>query len=146
MIELVKYLDEVDKKILSLLSQNARMSYTEIGEKLGLSPSAVRKRIERLIRDEIIERFTIVLNPKKMGRSVTAIVTISPSIRQINAITNAIREMEEVVRAWEATGKCGIICIVEARDLDHLREVIDKIMEIRGVLAVDCCVALRRLK
>ena len=64
-------LDELDQKIVKLLIQNARMSYSDIGEKIGISRVAVRSRIQGLEQSGIIEEYTTVINPQKISGAIS---------------------------------------------------------------------------
>ena len=64
-------LDALDQKILSLLIENARYSYSEIGEKVGLSRVAVKSRIDALERSGIIEEYTTIINPQKISGAIS---------------------------------------------------------------------------
>ena len=63
-------LDELDQKIVKLLIQNARMSYSDIGEKIGISRVAVRSRVQALEQKGIIEEYTTIINPQKISGAV----------------------------------------------------------------------------
>ncbi len=65
-------IDTTDRKILELLSQNGRMSYVDIAKELGLSRVAIRERINQLINEGIIEKFSVVINSDKLGKKVSA--------------------------------------------------------------------------
>ena len=63
-------LDELDQKIVQLLIQNARMSYSEIGQKIGISRVAVKMRVQALEKRGIIEEYTTIINPQKISGAV----------------------------------------------------------------------------
>ena len=64
-------LDELDQKIIQLLVKNARMSYSDIGEKIGISRVAVKARIQALENKGIIEEYTTIINPQKINGAVS---------------------------------------------------------------------------
>ena len=64
-------LDETDQKILELLTQNARQTYSEIGEKLGISRVAVKNHIDAMEQNGIIEEYTVIINPQKLGGAIS---------------------------------------------------------------------------
>ena len=68
----LKGLDELDRKIVALLTENARMSYSDIGEAVGVSRVAVRARINALEKRGVIEGYTTIINPQKIGSAVSA--------------------------------------------------------------------------
>ena len=63
--------DELDQKIIQLLVKNARMSYSDIGEKIGISRVAVKARIQALENKGIIEEYTTIINPQKINGAVS---------------------------------------------------------------------------
>jgi len=64
-------LDELDQKIIRLLIQNARMSYSEIGQQVGISRVAVKMRVQALEKKGIIEEYTTIINPQKISGAVS---------------------------------------------------------------------------
>ena len=64
-------LDELDQKIVSLLIRNARMSYSEIGQKVGISRVAVKMRVKALEQKGIIEEYTTIINPQKISGAIS---------------------------------------------------------------------------
>jgi Lrp/AsnC family transcriptional regulator, leucine-responsive regulatory protein len=70
--------EEIDRKIVSLLARNGRMSFTELAKQAGLSVSAVHQRVRRLETDGLIKGYIAVLNPVDIGLPLTAFVSIKP--------------------------------------------------------------------
>lgn len=68
-------LDEIDQRIIAVLHEHARISYTDLAKEVGLSRVAVQTRIQSLMDDGVIERFTAVINPEKIGINVSAFLT-----------------------------------------------------------------------
>ncbi|MEM2701288.1 MAG: AsnC family transcriptional regulator, partial [Nitrososphaerota archaeon] len=73
------WLDDIDRKILELLSQDARTSYKQMGEAVGLSEGAVRKRVKRLVEQGVIKRFTVVIDDKSVIKALT-MINVDPSV------------------------------------------------------------------
>lgn len=65
-------LDDIDRKILQILTENGRASYVDIGKELNLSRVAVRERVHQLMNNGVIEKFTVVINSEKIGKHVSA--------------------------------------------------------------------------
>jgi len=139
-------LDKIDEEILGILSKYGRISYSELAKLVRRSPTAVKRRVENMLRDELIERFTVVLNSEKMGKKITATLTISPSSRRLERVEEFIKKMPCVVEAYHMTGKCGLLAIVQVADIKELDECIQEIFGLEGVIDVNSCVALRKLK
>jgi Lrp/AsnC family transcriptional regulator, leucine-responsive regulatory protein len=70
--------EEIDRKIVSLLARNGRMSFTELGRQAGLSVSAVHQRVRRLEQDGVIKGYAAVFNPEDVGLPLTAFVSVKP--------------------------------------------------------------------
>ena len=84
-------LDELDQKIIQLLVKNARMSYSDIGEKIGISRVAVKARIQALENKGIIEEYTTIINPQKINGAVSCyfeIETKPDSFKEVTDILN----------------------------------------------------------
>ena len=64
-------LDELDRKILDLLTQNARYSYSELGERLGVSRVAIKNRMDALEQRGVIEGYTVIVNPQRTGGAIS---------------------------------------------------------------------------
>ena len=71
-------MEEIDRKIVSLLARNGRMSFTELARQAGLSVSAVHQRVRRLEQDGVIKGYAAMFNPEDLGLSLTAFVSIKP--------------------------------------------------------------------
>lgn len=139
-------LDKIDKEILEILGKYGRISYTELAKLVRRSPTAVKRRVENMLRDALIERFTVVLNTEKMGKKITATLTVHPSSRRIKSIEDLIIKMPYVVEAYHMTGKCGLLAIVQVADIEELDECIKEIYNLPGVIDINSCIALRKLK
>jgi DNA-binding Lrp family transcriptional regulator len=139
-------LDKIDREIIEILTKYGRISYAELAKMVRRSPSAVKKRIEKMLRDDLIERFTVVLNTKKMGKGITATLTVHPASRRMRRISEYIVKMSYVAEAYHMTGKCGILAIVQVGDIEELNDCIQEIQGLEGVLDVDACVALKKIK
>lgn len=142
----VRTLDRVDQEILEILGKHGRISYAELATMVHRSSSAVRKRVDALLREGVIERFTVNLNAQKMGRGIIATLTISPASRRFQKIRDYIAKMPYVVNAYHMTGRCGILALVQVADIDELNKAIQEIHGVDGVLDVEACVALEKIK
>jgi Lrp/AsnC family transcriptional regulator, leucine-responsive regulatory protein len=70
--------EEIDRKIVSLLARNGRMSFTELARQAGLSVSAVHQRVRRLEQDGVIKGYAAMFNPDDIGLPLTAFVSVKP--------------------------------------------------------------------
>lgn len=139
-------LDETDEKLIKVLSEDSRKAFNEIADELGLSIITVRKRIQKLIDEGIIKKFTILLNPELYANKITSMVTIHPAAHRQNEIINKITEMKEVEEAYLMTGGCGLSMKVHVNNLLELNELIEKLRATQGVISIENCIVLRKIK
>ena len=142
-------LDPTNQKIIEHLKMNGRESFSEIAKKLELSESTVRKRVNKMLEDDIIERFTVVLNPEKINSgSILSFLTIIPtqSDTAIKELASSIVDFEEVIEAFYMSGKCGLLVKVMVKNLGKLDELLDKIRNLQGINEIESCIVLRELK
>ncbi|MDN5302142.1 MAG: Lrp/AsnC family transcriptional regulator, leucine-responsive regulatory protein, partial [Thermoanaerobacteraceae bacterium] len=97
-------IDDIDMKILSLLQDDGKISYAELGRKLNMSRSAVRERVNILIEKGIIEKFTIVINPYKMGLEMSAFFEIDVEPRHLQTVAKTLAEEKYVQSVNQMSG------------------------------------------
>ncbi len=140
-------LDPIDKQILKMLQEDGRISYSEIAEKAKRTEVTIRRRVRRLINEGVIKRFTVVLDPLKIGRSISAIVRVKAQMKRATAIAETVKEYEEVIEAYFLDGACGVMLKVTVDDLAHLRTFIEmKLGRVEGVGEVETCIVLETVK
>jgi len=110
-------LDDLDRKILGLVQQDARRAAEAIGAEIGLSASAVQRRIARLREEAVITAEVAVVDPKSLGRSLTLIVDIEVE-----------RERPAIQEAWYVTGDGDFVLIVTARDVEDYDALMQKLV------------------
>ncbi len=139
-------LDSTDLAIIELLKKNARYPYKKIAEKLGLSESAVRKRVKKLVEKGVIKKFTIEVDTEKMGKSITAFIKVNHAGFKADKVIKSLVKIPEVEEAFYMSGKCGILLRVSVDSIKALDQLVEGIMQIPGVLSVENYVVLRKLK
>jgi DNA-binding Lrp family transcriptional regulator len=124
-------MDELDKEILSILRKDARTPYTEIADQVGTSEGTVRNRVDRLIEDEIIERFTVAT---RTG-NVKAMIEIGVDVNvDTAAVTDRIAEWPAVDFVWQVSGEQDIVVVVDAADTDAVNDLITRARELAEVM------------
>jgi len=120
-------MDETDTKILNLLRDNARMKNTEIARQVGLTERAVRARIEKLVREGVIKKFTVETSPV----GVEGIVLIDTQVDKTLAIKEKARSMSDLV--FECSGDYDVAVRLRADTLDDLNKRVDELRKLPGV-------------
>ena len=98
-------LDSLDQKIVRLLIENARSSYSDIGDKIGISRVAVKARIQALEQKGIIEEYTTVINPQKISGAVSCYFEIETAPRNLSEVTEILHQNDTVTQIYRVTGK-----------------------------------------
>ena len=97
-------LDDLDQKIVNLLIQNARMSYSEIGQQVGISRVAVKMRVQALEQKGIIEEYTTIINPQKISGAVSCYFEIETAPETFHQVVELLQEQETITQIYRVTG------------------------------------------
>ena len=136
--------DKIDDKIIGYLRDDARESFVEIGKKLKLSESAVRRRVKNLVDNKVIEKFTV-----QMGETNTtsAIVLISvDSATETSKVSIKLTKLEAVKTVYEITGQYDISVIIRAANISEINGCIDELRKIQGVIDTNTVIILRTIR
>ncbi|MBI5931699.1 MAG: Lrp/AsnC family transcriptional regulator [Chloroflexi bacterium] len=127
-LEIEKLLDETGWRLLQALQENARLSYTELGQRVGLSSPAVTERIRRMEEAGIITGYHAEVDLAKLGLAVLAIIHIDKiGGRSCDHIAMEVMQIPEVLECLRVTGTDSIIVKVGAASVDQLSKVIDQL-------------------
>lgn len=127
-------IDVIDRKIVSLLRENARRSYADIGGHVHLTAPAVKRRVDRLERDGVIRGYTAVIDPEAFGWSVEAFVDLFCDGRMAGeAIKRAVEKEPSVASAHTVAGGASALLHVMARDMGDLERSLERIRGVEGV-------------
>ncbi len=139
--------DKLDLKIIRMLQEDGRTSFTEIARKLKLSESAIRKRVQALQKKRVIEKFTIKINPSKIGINTVAIVGVDVDPTELLEAAQKLCEIKEVRSVATSTGDHMIMTEIWSRDGRELTKIIsEKIGIIEGVKKICPAIILEKLK
>jgi len=118
--------DATDRRLLTELQEDARLSLAELGRRVGLSSPAVADRLRRLETTGVIVGHRTALDPAALGFSLTAVIRIRPSPRQLQRVAELARQSPEVVECHRITGEDCFFVKAHLRDVRHLEEVVDR--------------------
>jgi DNA-binding Lrp family transcriptional regulator len=118
-------LDEIDSKIVALLTEDARRTYGDIGRHVSLSAPAVKRRVDRLRASGVLRGFTAVVDHSAMGAATEALVELfyAPGTL-LDEVTRRLERHPEVVEAWSVTGEADAIARVRTKDNADLERLI----------------------
>jgi len=124
-------MDELDKKIIRLLNENARKSYREMARKLNISLSTISNRIKKLEDVKIIEYYIPVVNQEKLGYTLTAIINLKISRGKLIEVQERISKDQRVRAVYDITGEWDSVLIANFKDRRDLNSFI------KGVLSME---------
>jgi Lrp/AsnC family leucine-responsive transcriptional regulator len=119
-------LDATNRRLLTELQANARLTLAELGRRVGLSSPAVTERLARLEREEVILGYHAQLNPRVLGLSLSALIRVRPAARALHKVAEIAQRTPEVVECRRITGDDCYIMTAHVRSVEHLEEVIDR--------------------
>ena len=125
----VKDIDSIDRHILRELAHDGRVSFRELGERVGLSAPAVTDRVRRLEREEIISGYQAVIDPCAFGFPMLVVVRVHSAGPRAAGVDDLARRLPEVVECVRVTGSESHVMRVRVRDMKHLNDVVEEFWE-----------------
>ena len=139
-------LDEIDARIVTALIRDARASYTVIGDEVGLSAPAVKRRVDRLLASGAITGFAARVDPSAMGWTTEAYVELFCRGRTSpGGIAAAVSKYPEVIGAATITGEADALLHILAADVRHFERVVERIGAEPFVVRTRSVIVLSRL-
>jgi DNA-binding Lrp family transcriptional regulator len=124
--------DETDLKLLRLLSDDSRRTLRELGREVGLSISAVRKRVEKLERKGVIKRHTVAVDYRKLGLGLTAFLNLEVDPKELGNLIRQLSHYREVCEIHRITGSHNLLVKVRSKDVNSLNKFLEKITNSSG--------------
>ena len=139
-------LDDLDKKLITILQDDARASASEISRKTGYNENTIRYRIERLKKSGVVKEFTALLNPRMIGLPVAAIMMITTEPNQLKDVFERLAELEETKHILQATGKHDLIVVAHYTNMEAMNDASQKIKSMDGVKEAEIHLATGLIK
>lgn len=132
-------LDKLDKKILELVSQNARIPFLEVARECNVSGAAIHQRIQKLINIGILKGSEFILDTYKIGYQTCAFIGIVLNdLKYFKDVVEKIKDIPEVVECHYAIGKYAMFVKIYAKNNRHLLQIIlERLTAIEGVLTTE---------
>lgn len=139
-------LDNLDQKILKILSQNARVPFKDVAIDCGVSRAAVHQRVQRMITLGVIIGSGYFVNPMKLGfRSCTYIGILLEKGWMYNEVVEQLAQIPEIVECHYTTGQYSIWVKVFARDNENLMSILNsKLQTIKGISSTETFISLEQ--
>lgn len=137
-------IDALDRKILSILTKNARIPFLEVARECNVSGAAIHQRVQRLTKLGIISGSQFMVDPKKLGYHTCAYIGIFlDNAALFNDVSERLLKIAEITQCHYTTGQYAMFVKVYAKDNEHLRRVLaDKIQSINGIMRTETFISL----
>ena len=136
--------DDLDFKILTELSNDASISVPKLSEKINENSSVVYSRINRLVKKNLIERFTIDVNNKELGYTVKSLTGINMDSKQRSVVIEELFKIPGVREVSEVTGRFDILVTMYAKNLSEMHQLIsEKIGKITGIIGSESFIEMK---
>jgi DNA-binding Lrp family transcriptional regulator len=126
--------DKTDKQILNALQDDARISVADLARLVGLGETAVRHRISRMTKANVITKFTALLSPREIGYTVSAILILKVEAKRLQFVFDRLAAREEASHIIQTSGEHDMVAVIHAKNMDHLNTLVSEIRGIAGVI------------
>lgn len=136
--------DKLDTAVLAELTRNSRVSVPKLAERLGEKPSRIYSRMDRMVDNGLIERFTVVVNHARLGYEVKSVMGVKMDSRKRDGIIKELFSTPGVGEIAEVTGRFDILLTMYAKSLDEMHVLVsEKIGMIDGILSSESFVEMK---
>ena len=140
-------LDELDQKIIRLLVENARISYSDIGKETGISRVAVKARIQALEKRGVIEEYTTIINPQKISGAVSCYFEIETKPEYLAQVTDILYKNNTITQIYRVTGRDRLHVHAVASSGDEMEYFLHNVIDtLPGIISCSCNMILSRIK
>ncbi len=137
-------IDSLDKKILSLITKNARIPFLEVARECKVSGAAIHQRIQRLMNIGVIKGSEFIVNPSKIGYHTCAYMGIFLKKASLfDKVVSMLKEIPQIVECHYTTGEYAIFIKIYAQSNEHLKRILhDKLQSISGISSTETIISL----
>lgn len=135
------YRDKTDEKIIEFLKNDSRESFVDIGKKLKLSESAVRRRVKNLVDSGTIKKFTVEVGEENTTKAIV-LVSVESSM-DTSKVSTKLTKLDGIKTVYEITGQYDITVIMSAPSITEINQSIDALRKIPGVIDTNTVIILR---
>jgi len=138
--------DDLNERILDELLKNSRRSYNQLADQIGISTGTILKRIKDIESKGIIQRYSAILDNKKRGYEITAIVEVSAAKGRLTEMENSIAKLPSICAVYDTTGTADAILIGKFKHTDELSGFIKQLLSLPSVERTSTHLLLNTIK
>lgn len=139
-------IDERDLALLRLLEEDSRIPWRRVARELSVSEATVYIRVKKLTREGVIERYSVKVNPERLGLTTTIFALMRVKAGVIRSIRRKLTKLQFVSEVYEITGQYHFLVKITAPSFADAAKTIDDLMNLDGVVEVSTYTALRRIR
>ncbi|WP_299577908.1 Lrp/AsnC family transcriptional regulator [uncultured Sunxiuqinia sp.] len=137
-------IDELDEKILRLITKNARIPFLEVARECGVSGAAIHQRVQRLLNLGVVSGSEFIVNPSKLGYNTCAYMGLFlDKAKYHTQVVEALKKIPEIVECHYTTGSYAIFVKIQTKTNNHLKRIIDEeLQEVDGIARTETFISL----
>jgi len=143
-------LDDIDKQIVNLLQENGRMPNAQLAKSVGLSPPSMLERVRKLEKNGVIKKYVALVDPKTVGKGMTAFVSVSLKLHQTDALEafmDEIQKIPEVLECHHISGESDYLMKVVIKDIgEYEKFLLERLTHFKAISKVRTSFALKSMK
>jgi DNA-binding Lrp family transcriptional regulator len=145
-VQLSRPLDAIDRRIVALLQQSAKRTFADIGADVGLSATAVKRRVDRLEGDGVIVGYGARVNWRALGEAIESLIEIYCADRTSPAdVGRSLGKVEEIVSAFTVSGEPDALIRVRVDSIDHLERLVESLRRDPNIVRTRTLIVLSTL-
>jgi len=145
-VQLTRPLDSIDRNIIALLQENAKLTFAQVGDEVGLSATAVKRRVDRLERDRVIVGYGARVDRRTLGEGIEALIEIYCSSSTAPAdVAKSIDGLDRIISAFTVSGEPDALIRVRVEGIDHLEKLVEKLRRDPNVMRTRTLIVLSTL-
>jgi DNA-binding Lrp family transcriptional regulator len=145
-VQLSRPLDTIDRKIVALLQESAKRTFADIGADVGLSATAVKRRVDRLEGDGVITGYGARINWRALGEAIESLIEIYCADRTSPAdVGRSLVTVEEIVSAFTVSGEADAVIRVRVDSIDHLERLVEMLRRDKNIVRTRTLIVLSTL-
>jgi Lrp/AsnC family transcriptional regulator, leucine-responsive regulatory protein len=145
-VQLTRPLDTIDRRIVALLHQNAKLTFAQVGADVGLSATAVKRRVDRLERDGVIVGYGARIDPRALGEGIEALIEVYCAERVAPAdVGRSLADLDQVVSAFTVSGEADAVVRARVDSIADLEKFVERLRHDSNVVRTKTLIVLSTL-